>query len=184
MTKDEVSKMLAAGQITATDASKFLAAIEAGDENQVQAILVACSNRDKETLQVLTAVIKQSRPLVQPVEQPKPVTIQEKTDIAFPSWLPWIAVIALVVLGIWWFNYSDHAQNVRDEQLMKSATISAEAMHRAPPRTKEEAVRILSERAQQLNRYIEKKYGPDAQRDADRERDDFDRDRQNDSYRE
>ena len=100
------------------------------------------------------------------------------------SVLSWVAVIGLIGVGIWWFNYSDHAQKVRDEQLMKSATISAGAMHRAPPQTKEEAVRILNERGQQLDRYIEKKYGPDAQRKANQERDDFERDRQNDSYRE
>jgi len=47
-------------------------------------------------------------------------------------------------------------------EAQESVANGEEAMHRAPPRTKEEAGRILNERVQQLDRDIEKKYGPDA----------------------
>ena len=246
MTKEDVLRMMAAGEITITDASQFLVAIQAESEaaNLAQGHLSSIwtpaegttpesraakatkalgysfgdltanvhralregdfpflqqfneAMGEEKTPQAATVPVpdlreltramdkaRQARLLAKEAERPKPAAPQGKPDIAFPGWLPGAVVVALIVLGVWWFNYSDHAQNVRDDGIMKSATISAEAMHRAPPQTKEEAVRILSERAQQLDRYIEKKYGPDAQQNADRERDDFDRDRQNDSYR-
>jgi hypothetical protein len=63
----------------------------------------------------------------------------------------WIVVIGLIVFGVWWFNYSDHAQKTRDDELMRDAAVSANAMHRAPPRTPDEARQILIDRYQQLD---------------------------------
>jgi hypothetical protein len=246
MTKADVLRLLAAGEITTTDASQCLVAIQAESEaaniaeghltiirtpsegttpesRAAKAIkvlgysfgdLIANVRRallegdlpflrefneamgDEKTPPAATAVpdlrelteamhkARQARLLAKEAERPKPAAPQEKQDNAFPSWLPGAAVVVLIVLGVWWFNYSDHAQQVRDDGLIKIGTACANAMHVAPPRTPEEARLIMLQRAAQLDRYIEKKYGPDAQQNADRERDDFDRDRQNDSYRE
>jgi hypothetical protein len=172
---EEVVKTLDAGEITVMDASKLLVAMEPGDDG---------NERQERILQLLTVKGPEANSLPQPAERSKPATRQDKPNIVFPSWLPGAAVVALIVLGVWWFNYSDHAQQVRDDNLIKLGTTSANAMHVSPPRTPDEARLILLQRGAQLDRYIEKKYGPDAQQKADRERDDFERDQQNDSYRE